>query len=105
MLSTILVLALFCLVFYAVLLGIDIIWKRFKLFPSQYRAEKQDCIANYALTSVDYTDFHLASHHAVAACELNISGVCTEATANVEGLTEGIQLILENAGEHIASIL
>jgi hypothetical protein len=104
MLKAILVIAAFCLVFYAVLVGIDIILKRFNLFPSKYQTEKQDCIANYALTSVDSTDFHFA-HHAVAACEVDLSSVCAEATANVGDLTEGIQLIAENAAEHIASIL
>lgn len=105
MLKILLVLAVFCVVFSAILRGIDIILQNFDLLPSKYQAEKQDCIANGIVTPIDAGNFHLASHHAVANCEVDISGVCTEAAANLEGLSESIQLVVENAGEHIGTML
>ena len=73
--------------------------------------QEQSWLARLVESTLEYlqwaslSPYHENIAHAASASEIEVSAVCSEAAINVEGIEEGLQAVVESAGEHIVTAI
>ena len=84
---------------------VDAISVRYNLFPKRYRSHsKTERVIESVADGLQFAEYSTYGDRAIASCE-EVGVVCSEVANNAEGLAEGIQVLAESAGEHVATII
>ena len=85
---------------------VDAISARFNLFPKRYKSQgKTEQVIESVADGLSVAEYTTYNHQAIASCGMAAETVCNEAAYHAEGVAEGMQVLVESAGEHIAAAI